>query len=325
VPLGTHGTALYRELQNVPMIFYVPDNQPRLIHGAVTNLDIVPTIAELCGIDVHDLSFEGRSLVGSIFYGKEDRDRIVFAETNAPQKQRAAISEKWKLIYYISNNIYELFDLTADPGEKKNLALENPKPAAFETMRKALAAWMERVLYARDPKFNQAYRQMSDVTLEAKPTPEVLTENQTIDNGQIEIIGIGLDPGKRVVAGTRVDFHVYFHVLKRTEVPIKFLLSVWPVESSTPPNAPAPPTIVRSDMRPTAGGLFAADKWRDGEYVRERFSLEIPADWKGDAVRLGLVSGDGNGQKYPATGAFPSNDLFTANIGNLPLVPKSSP
>ncbi|HUJ62021.1 MAG TPA: sulfatase-like hydrolase/transferase, partial [Kofleriaceae bacterium] len=28
VPLGTHGTALYRELQNVPMIYYVPDNPP---------------------------------------------------------------------------------------------------------------------------------------------------------------------------------------------------------------------------------------------------------------------------------------------------------
>ncbi len=325
VPLGTHGTALYFELQHVPMIFYVPDNQPRLIKGAVTNLDIVPTIAELCGIDVHDLSFEGRSLVGSIFYGKEDRDRIVFAETNAPTKQRAAISEKWKLIYYISNNIYELFDLTADPGEKKNLALENPKPPAFETMRKALAAWMERVLYARDPKFNQAYRQMSDVTLKEAPTPEVPTTGQTLEDGHIEIVGIGLEPGKRVVAGTRVDFHVYFHVAKRTEVPIKFLLSVWPTDSHAAPNEAAPPTIVRSDFRTTAGGLFAADKWRDGEYVRERFSLDIPADWKTDSVRLGLVSGDANGQKYAATGAAPSNDQFTANLGNLPLVPKGSP
>src|SRR5262249_24907397 len=48
VPLGTHGTALYRELQHVPMIFYIPQNPPRIVHGAVTNLDIVPTIAALC-------------------------------------------------------------------------------------------------------------------------------------------------------------------------------------------------------------------------------------------------------------------------------------
>ena len=325
VPLGTHGTALYYELQHVPMIFYIPDNQPHLIHGAVTILDIVPTVAELCGIDVHDLSFEGRSLVGSLFYGKEDHERIVFAETNAPGKQRAAISEKWKLIYYIANNIYELFDLTSDPGEKHNVALENPRPPEFETMRKALAAWMERVLYARDPKFNQAYRQMSDVTLKDRPSPEVITAGQTLDGGKLEIVGIGTEPGKPAVLGGHVDFHVYFHVLKRSDVPFKFLLSVWPVDAHAPATDAAPGTMLRSGMRPTADGLFASDKWREGEYVRERFTFDLPADWKGDAIRLGLVSADANGQKVAATGAAPANDLFTAVLGNLPLVPKVTP
>src|SRR6185503_6363515 len=48
VPPGTHGTALYRERQHVPLIFAIPDNRPRIVQGAVTNLDIVPTIAALC-------------------------------------------------------------------------------------------------------------------------------------------------------------------------------------------------------------------------------------------------------------------------------------
>src|SRR5207248_2163204 len=79
VPLGTHGTALYRELQHVPMIFFVPENPPHEIHGAVSNLDVAPTIAELAGIEVKDLGLEGRSEVPAIFYDKEDRDRIVCA------------------------------------------------------------------------------------------------------------------------------------------------------------------------------------------------------------------------------------------------------
>ncbi len=74
VPLGTHGTALYRELLHVPMIFYIPDNVPHQIGGAVSNLDIVPTVAELAGIDVSDLSFEGKSEVPALFYGKEDHE-----------------------------------------------------------------------------------------------------------------------------------------------------------------------------------------------------------------------------------------------------------
>ena len=163
VPVGTHGTALYRELQNVPMIFYIPDNAPHAIGGATTNLDIVPTIAELAGIDVHDLSFEGKSEVPAIFYGKEDHSRIVFAETNAPTPQRAAISEAYKLIYYLQSNIYELYDLAADPWEHNNLAPKHPP--AFDQMKAALDAWLERVVYARDADFNQANERIKDVLL----------------------------------------------------------------------------------------------------------------------------------------------------------------
>ncbi len=56
----------------------------------------------------------------------------MFAETNAPTRQRAAISEKYKLIYYLNNSVYEFYDLTADPWEHNNLAPKHP--AAMDTM-----------------------------------------------------------------------------------------------------------------------------------------------------------------------------------------------
>ncbi|HMG21813.1 MAG TPA: sulfatase-like hydrolase/transferase, partial [Kofleriaceae bacterium] len=206
VPLGTHGTALYRELQHVPLVIYVPDNRPRVVRGAVTNLDIVPTVAALCGIDVRDLSFEGRSLVPQLFHDAEDRDRIVFAETNAPQKERAAISERWKLIYYFGSNLYELYDLTADPWEHANLAPQ--APPAFATMKQALQGWMDRVMYVRDPQFNQAFRQLSDVVLTAPPAPQVAATGQTVDG--IAILGAGIADGRPAVPGGKLDVHVYF-------------------------------------------------------------------------------------------------------------------
>ena len=316
VPLGTHGTALYRELQHVPMIFYIPDNKPRIIQGAVSNLDIVPTVAELCGIDVHDLSFEGRSLVPQLFYDHtEDRDRVVFAETNAPQKQRAAISERWKLIYYFGSNLYELFDLKADPWEKVNLASQ--APPAFATMKQALQAWMDRVMYARDPKFNQAFRQLADVALSAAPSPEVVTQGQSLEG--IDVIGIGLADGQHAVPGGKVDVHVYFHVRTPTATAYRFLLAAWPVERAAPPADPNPAYIIRTGMRPTADGAFATDRWKTGDYVRERFTLAIPADWKGDGVTLGLSTAAINGGKVKATGAALSDDGFTAVLGTLPL------
>ncbi|MDB4957654.1 MAG: sulfatase [Myxococcales bacterium] len=317
VPLGTHGTALYRELQHVPMIFYVPDNKPHVIGGAVTNLDIVPTLAELCGIDVHDLSFEGHSLVPSIFYGKEDHDRIVFAETNAPSPQRAAISEAWKLIYYLHANLYELYDLKKDPWEHDNLAPKNP--AALTVMREALDAWLERVVYARDPLFNQANERIADVLLKTPPTPAVKTVDQSLDGGKIEIIGIGLDPGQTVKQGGKIDVHVYFAVHDRSQIAYKFLLAAWPVDkASWKPTDPAPSTLFKTSLRPTADGFFPSDRWHANEYIRERFTFNVPFEWHGDAIAIGLVAMDNSGAKAQAAGAAPGNDPSLAILGLLP-------
>jgi len=322
VPLGTHGTALYRELQHVPMIFYIPDNRPRIIHGAVTNLDIVPTLAALCGIDVHDLAFEGKSLVPQLFYdGTEDHDRIVFAETNAPQKERAAISESWKLIYYFASNLYELYDLKADPWEHNNLAAQ--APPAMAVMKAALQAWMDRVMYVRDPKFNQAFRQVSDVALTAAPAPEVVTTGQRIDG--IEILGIGVEAGHKLMRGAKVDLHVYFRVDQPTTTAYRFLLSAWPVDRTAPPAEPAPGQIIRTAMRATADGAFTSSHWRAGDYIRERFTLIIPADWHGDGVALGLVTADPAGAKVKATGAALQADPFVAVLGVLPLGSSDAP
>jgi len=319
VPVGTHGTALYREMLHVPLIIYVPNNQPRLINGAVTALDIVPTVTDILGIDTKELSFEGKSLVPQVFYGKEDRERIVFAETNAPSPQRAAISEAWKLIFYVHSNLYELYDLKADPWEKTNLAPKNPPPMAL--MKSALDAWLERVVYARDAQFNQASKSLVDLVLTAQPAPEVATTGQTLDDGKLEILGISLaDKSPRPAPSTRVDIHVFFRVKARTANAYRFLLAVWPV--TTPawkPTDAAPTTMMRSPLRPTGDGFFPSDRWRAGEYIREKFSVTIPADWLGNGLAVGLVASEAGGEKAVATGAAPANDPNLMVLGVLPL------
>ncbi|HEX5064228.1 MAG TPA: sulfatase-like hydrolase/transferase, partial [Kofleriaceae bacterium] len=325
VPVGTHGTALYFELLHTPLLIYIPNNQPRTIGGAVTSLDIIPTITDILGIDTKDLSFEGRSLVPQIFYGKEDHDRIVFSETNAPSPQRAAISEAWKLIFYVQSNLYELYDLKADPVEKTNLAPKNPP--AMTTMKTMLDAWLERVLYARDTKFNQAGKQMADLVLTAAPTPEVVTQGQTLDDGKLEILGVGVaDKSPRPAIGSRVDLDVYFKVKERTPIAYRFLLAVWPV--TTPawkPTDPAPTTMQRSPMRPTGDGFFPSDRWRTGEYIRDKFTVTIPSDWLGNGLAVGLVASEPAGAKSLATGAAPANDPNLIVLGVLPLATSATP
>jgi arylsulfatase A-like enzyme len=287
VPVGTHGTALYRELQHVPLIYYVPDNKPHLIGGAVSNLDIVPTVAELAGIDVHDLSFEGQSDVPAIFYGNEDHDRIVFAETNAPTPQRAAISESWKLIYYLNSGLYELYNLKADPWEHDNVAPKHPP--AFDTMRAALNGWLERVVFSRDPKFNQANNKIKDVLLAAPVAPAVAAD-QSLDHGKLGITGISLDG-----AAPKVDVQVFFEVKERTQIAYKLQVAIWPVDLATwKATDPMPTNVVRSGLRVTADGYFPSDRWHVGDHVRDRFPVTLPESWTQSGIAVALTAVDGS-------------------------------
>ncbi|HEY5923119.1 MAG TPA: sulfatase, partial [Kofleriaceae bacterium] len=325
VPVGTHGTALYREMLHTPLIVYVPNNQPRVIQGAVTSLDIVPTVLEITNTDAKDLTFEGKSLVPQIFYGKEERDRIVFAETNAPSPQRAAISDAWKLIFYVHSNLYELYDLKADPWEKANLAPKSPPAMAL--MKSALDAWLERVVYARDTKFNQTSKAMGEHVLAAPPKPEVVTQGQTLDDGNIEILGVSVAAkSPRPARNTRIELDVFFRVKARTQITYRFLLAIWPV--TTPAWKPTDDAdqvkMQRSPMRPTGDGFFPSDRWRAGEYIRDKFAVTIPADWLGNSIAIGLVAADPTPEKALATGAATGNDPTLMVLGVLPLQAEGS-
>ncbi len=313
VPLGTHGIALYRELLHVPMIWYIPDNAAREVGGATSPIDIVPTLAELCGIDVSDLSFEGKSLVTQLFSGRPDSERIVFAETNAPGKQRAAISEDWKLIYYINNNVYELFDLKADPWERSNLAPANPP--ALAKMQAALQNWMDRVMYARDPNFNQAFRYLQDVF--ANEPPPIATSGVALADGAIQVAGIGTAPGKPLVAGAPADVLVYFQSLKETTENLKFQLVVWP-RTATAEQVPSPEAW-RSPLRSTADGGFPTIRWKAGDKVRDRFSVSIPPTWQGE-VNVGLVVSSALQPSLPAPHLL--GVLPVAPVGGSPAPPR---
>lgn len=242
---------------------------------------------------------------------------------------RAAISERWKLIYYFGSNLYELFDLTADPWEHTNLAPQ--APPAFATMKQSLQAWMDRVMYVRDPRFNQAYRQIADVILTSAPAPQVTTTGQTLDG--IAILGAGIADGRAVTPGARLDVHVYFHVEQPTPTAYRFQLAAWPIDPANPTAAPAPGRILRTSLRATAGGAFSTERWKAGDHVRERFPLTIPPDWPPDwprdgtfALGLGLVAEDAAGKIRVPTGDKLASDPTIAVLGTIPAgVPGSSP
>lgn len=319
VPSGTHGTALYNTLLHVPFMIYVPNNLPRQVAGAVTNLDIVPTIAELTGIDVSEHSFEGRSLVPQIFYGKADLDRIVFAETNAPTPERAAISERYRYIYYLQNNIVEFYDRKTDPNELNNLATAAPAP--FQQFKDTLNAWLERVVFSRDPTFNQVVTKMADVLLKARPTDFTPSPGVSLDEGAIDVLGYSVAANAKLTPGAKVDIHVFFECKRATQQKLRFGITLWPRAANGlgAGNTVDSANAQRVFPRTTIGGLFGAERWRAGEFVRERFTITIPATWTAASAGLGLTAQADDSRGVAHTGTNASNESNLIILGDLPV------
>ncbi len=105
------------------------------------HIDLLPTLIELCRLRGHEgIRFDGKSLVGALF--GEDADwpeRMVITDSQRvdhPEKWRksAVMTDRWRLI-----NGKRLYDMKADPGQKKDLGDEHPK--VVEKLRKAYEQW----------------------------------------------------------------------------------------------------------------------------------------------------------------------------------------
>jgi uncharacterized sulfatase len=115
-----------------------------------SSIDLVPTIlhaagleptAEMQGIDLlDDSAVENRhQIFGDIF----EHDIVAMDDPAASLRWRWTIEENWKLIVPDETRLpgepVELYDLAADPFEKKNLAADQPERVA--ELRKKLDAW----------------------------------------------------------------------------------------------------------------------------------------------------------------------------------------
>jgi arylsulfatase A-like enzyme len=129
-----HGRTQYQEMLRVPLILTGPGIPAGLrIDRPVSLVDLAPTLLGLLGTGAAP-AVSGRDL--SALWRRPDADwpeREVFAEANHTREggspQRAVLRGGWKLVLHDSGR-QELFDLSADPGERVDLANDQPQRAA---------------------------------------------------------------------------------------------------------------------------------------------------------------------------------------------------
>lgn len=251
-----HAQALYREILHVPLIIAVPGVPPRLIDGAVSPLDVMPTIADLCGIDISDLQIEGHSLTPQIFFGEEDLARVVFAETNWSEPIRAAVRQGAKLVVRLKSNVWEYYDLAHDPWEKRNLAAQ--RPPGFMELKREMDGWLSRVLYTRDPLFNQATFKLKDTLLMSMPSPQHASEAR-LDDGRLAVVGFDVKRGEK---DTKIK--VYLKVIDTPSAAWRFAISLARQGTAN---------VMRSASRVTLDGFLPSSTWKPGDMIAEAFTV----------------------------------------------------
>jgi arylsulfatase A-like enzyme/predicted Zn-dependent protease len=142
----THGLFLYDGALRVPLILRAPglvDGRGR-VRGPVELVDVGPTIVDLLGLAALP-GAEGRTLRPRIEGRDPGRVGVAHAETLMPRLEFG-----WSELYMVRDERFkyvrapdpELYDLRHDPGERTNLASEEPELTA--DLAALLDEWLEK-------------------------------------------------------------------------------------------------------------------------------------------------------------------------------------
>ena len=150
---GTKGSA-YDGGHRVPLFIHHPAGGltgGRDVPGLAAHIDVLPTLAALCGLDVPGEG-DGADLSAALRGdgGIPGRTLCVHSQrVEVPEKWRrcAVMTDRWRLV-----NGRELYDIAADPGQRDDVAADHPGVVA--ELRDAYGDWWADLTPAFDDAMN---------------------------------------------------------------------------------------------------------------------------------------------------------------------------
>jgi len=144
-----HG--LYDTNIRVPLIMRCPGVLPsgRRVGGFVRLMDVAPTILDLAGMgdSVERLGMDGASAVPTINGAADGTCDALYLTESTWMRKRGIRTRHWKYIHALEPDIHgmppeELYDLSADPGETRNLA--DVHRGTAEELDQKIREWVQR-------------------------------------------------------------------------------------------------------------------------------------------------------------------------------------
>ncbi|HEY8514410.1 MAG TPA: sulfatase [Candidatus Binatia bacterium] len=145
-----HGNVPYQSNAAIPMIFVLDGRLEagRVVEHPVGLLDLMPTVLALTGVPVPE-GVQGTSLVPLLDGARDGGPRYVFMESGKLTPSQLSVRKgAWKLVHlraagdraWLGRKELELYDLSRDPKEERDVRAEHPEIAA--ELETTLATWL---------------------------------------------------------------------------------------------------------------------------------------------------------------------------------------
>ncbi|MBL8601564.1 MAG: sulfatase-like hydrolase/transferase [Myxococcales bacterium] len=273
-----HSFDLHEEALRVPLLVRGPEVRAGVRNRLSSLMDLNPTVLNLAGLRP-ERPIAGWSLVPALFdpapggltppgwrqhlYAEVTPDGVFSAES------KALIAPPFKLLYDIRHNVWELFDLSRDPGERRNLF--DDRPDIVGPMRERLLTWTEHSAL----QSNRSTELIARSRL--RSVPRTIQHPMRVRFGDImEFLGYDL-PLDSVRINETFRAVLYYRVLRRTRVPAMPTVSFDPVDGQ-------PIWGMFIARHHPIYGRYPTTEWSPGEILRDEVTLRIDPEMR--PVRL---------------------------------------
>jgi arylsulfatase A-like enzyme len=286
-----HAESVYEEELRVPLLMRVPGVGAGVVAETVALFDLMPTHLNMAGVPVPK-AMPARSLLPFVTGdARPDPDRLLISEVLPdglfPYDQKAVRRGDMKLIWWVREGTFQLFDLASDPGETRDLSDER-REEAMELLG-LLRAWVAQT--------SRPEQRQRDVIEQNRLPREPSTMTRRLDARYPGFTLLGFDlPETTVRPGDRIGMTFYYRVDARMDDSLFFYVNI-----KGPPGYRVPPHFHAYHY--PMNGRYHTHQWRPGEILRDPVQMIVPRDIRRPTtLRINLAVRDSKRQLVPFRG-----------------------